>query len=190
MYIYLLPLQEADSLSQVRRILASRFALPSARFRTRPDGKPELLLPDGAPPLFFNLSHSGELLAAAFDDAEVGVDIESLSRRISPRLWKRMLSPEEIRSFTEEFGALPQDPAGLTPALARCLLRRWTLKEALTKTTGTGLRTDFRTLTVLPAEDGRFCCPQIPEVELITFSPGPGYVGAAGRMRTQAQNRL
>ena len=174
MQIYILPFSGGASTPLLTEVLSSCTDLSSAKLTVRPDGKPELRLPDGSVPLRFNLSHSGGLMAVAAADTEVGVDIEPLTRKLAPSFAKRMLSPEELLSFppladtSEEFSAEDH----------RRLLTLWTLKEALTKQTGAGIRTDFRTITLRQMPDGTYVAEGFPGIRLRTFTPAPGFVGA------------
>ncbi|MCC6304963.1 MAG: 4'-phosphopantetheinyl transferase superfamily protein [Rhodobacteraceae bacterium] len=98
------------------------------RFAIRPGGKPRLA---GAGPAF-NLAHARGLVAAAVGAAEpVGVDVESPGGDLAPGLAAEVLTAAE----QEDLAACP---AGL-PRADR-FLRYWTLKEALLKATGEGLR--------------------------------------------------
>ena len=177
MVIHLLPFAGGDSRVPLFSVLSHYTNPDKAELLRRPDGKPELVAPDGSHPLYFNLSHSGGLLAVAVDDREVGVDIETLSRRLHPALARRMLSQTEQEALADEFGPLPQT-APLSEALTKRLLTLWTLKEALTKATGTGLRTDYRSLTLQACPDGSYVCPAVPGIRLRSFVPAPGFVGA------------
>ncbi|WP_238420802.1 4'-phosphopantetheinyl transferase family protein [Streptomyces taklimakanensis] len=80
-------------------------------------------------PVHFSLSHSGDLVVLAFDDAPVGVDVEAYPTAAVVAETASVLHPRE----RAELGGLPAShrPA----AFARC----WTRKEAYLKGTGTGL---------------------------------------------------
>lgn len=109
----------------------------------RKQGKP--YLPDH-PQFCFSLSHSGVRAACAVAAEEVGADIQ---RVVSPgRLVReRCLSPTELR-WLESLPKRKQD-AGFC--------RIWSLKEALLKAEGCGLRGRIEQLAVLD-EQGRICC--------------------------------
>ena len=95
------------------------------RFTTNPWGKPAAAAPMPAPA--FNLSHSGDCIAIAVSDCEVGVDIEHV--RPMPQfdeVARYVFHPDELR-----WRARQPDPL-------RAFFRLWTLKEALLKATGTG----------------------------------------------------
>lgn len=104
-----------------------------------PDGKPFLAdLPD----IHFNLSHSGDYIACAFSDREIGLDLQEHSRtRISIlRIAGRFFSPEEHAAVL----ALPPDEKEINPDNSACRLpffyRLWSIKEAYLKYLGCGLR--------------------------------------------------
>lgn len=74
--------------------------------------------------LHFNLSHSGEAVAAAFSGSPVGADIEIFGRCRNPdEIARRFFHPDEVAACADE----------------REFLRLWTAKEAMLKLTGTGL---------------------------------------------------
>lgn len=66
--------------------------------------------------IYFSLSHSGNYCAAAFSDAETGVDIE-VQRALSDKLANRFFAPNEALQVVDDDS----------------FLRLWTRKEALAK---------------------------------------------------------
>ncbi len=72
-------------------------------------------------PLFFSLSHSGDVCAAALSDLPVGVDIERCARPVRPGLAERSMTAAEKEAFDGDF------------------IRLWCRKEALAKMTGEGI---------------------------------------------------
>lgn len=102
------------------------------RFAEGPHGKPRVAGSRGdAPPLTFNLSHSGEVaLYAVTLDREVGVDVELPRRAVDHvAIARRMLGAAEA----ERLQAL--DPS----ARERAFLRAWVRWEAALKCRGTGI---------------------------------------------------
>ena len=86
--------------------------------------------------MFFNLSHSGEYVACALADCEIGVDIQQYRKNIKEGVLKKVLhekEKEEYQNCTEE------EKEGL-------FYRIWAAKEAYAKYTGEGLAVDFRRL--------------------------------------------
>lgn len=103
---------------------------------------PPILIGERGKPFFahgdlhFSISHTRDHVFCAVADGPVGLDAEELSRKPSPRLAQKVLSPNELRQY------------GAAPDKDRALLTFWVLKEAAVKLTGQGLRgypndTDF-----------------------------------------------
>lgn len=127
-----------------RRILGDLLnARPEAlRFACGKDGKPRLEPLD----LHFNLSHSGNWVALAISmQFAVGVDVERADR----------VRLEELRSRIEH----PSEHLLPVPdSIGAGLLTRWTLKEAITKASGRGLRQPFQQLRLEPQGGGVYSC--------------------------------
>lgn len=100
-----------------------------------PDGKPFL---KKYPEIFFNLSHSGNIITCVISDKEVGVDVEhmrSFNEKISGRIFtdgEKKIAKGEEKNY----------------------LRFWTMKEACAKLRGSGLRDIFDGEEVLKEQDG------------------------------------
>lgn len=112
----------------LRSLLRDDYALPmeSCRIRRGAHGKPRL---EGLPvALHFNISHSGDYIAVALSDREVGIDIE---RQGTARMAvaRRFFHPDELRALE----ALP------AAARDERFFRLWVAKESFLKYTGTGL---------------------------------------------------
>lgn len=106
-------------------------APPDWRFSVGDHGKPEPILPEGAPPFRVNLSHTRGLAAVAVAlDREVGVDVEWLDRtNLTIDLADRFFAPAECEQLV-----------GLDPEAEKdALFAFWTLKEAYIKAVGMGL---------------------------------------------------
>lgn len=90
-------------------------------------GKP--FFPD-FPDFKFNITHGGNIIAVAFcDDCEVGIDTESIDRKVNPMIAERYFTPTETKSLQK-----------ITPQQRpHALLNLWTIKEAYLKMTGDGL---------------------------------------------------
>ncbi|MCR5370562.1 MAG: 4'-phosphopantetheinyl transferase superfamily protein [Clostridium sp.] len=99
------------------------------------DGKP--FIPD-LPDIHVSRSHSGEYIACAFSDREVGLDLQEHSRvqTSTVRIAKRFFSSAEYEAILAlEAGinaAKPGGPAGRSPLF----LRMWSIKEASLKYLG------------------------------------------------------
>lgn len=90
------------------------------------NGKPYL---EDYPDIYFNLSHSGNLVFAVFADTEVGCDVEEIDR-MQEKIAKRFFCREEYEYL------LQQDEE------KQCgeFYRLWTLKESFMKVTGLGMK--------------------------------------------------
>ena len=99
-----------------------------------PRGKPYFPGSD----LHFSITHTKSTVFCAISDKEIGIDAEELTRKVSPALAEKILSPYEYAQYE----VLPAEEKNLA------LLRLWVLKEAEAKCSGLGLRgypdhTDF-----------------------------------------------
>ncbi|MDM0045305.1 4'-phosphopantetheinyl transferase superfamily protein [Variovorax dokdonensis] len=137
-----------------RTRLAHRLGVAPRRvsFASAPSGKPYALLDGAAISVHFNISHSGERVALALAECEVGIDIERRAPDIdAPALARRFFAPAEAQwiesggpRISQRFGAL------------------WALKEACLKMQGAGLpgglggftfqRTGFRHVRTVAVE--------------------------------------
>lgn len=109
------------------RELSRRSGIPTDKLRYRHGsfGKPYLIGSE----LQFSLSHTKGAVGAAFSDSgEVGADIERLSRRVSRRIYDRVLSDNEKQRVHS----------------SEDLIRLWVQKEAFLKRLGTGIAADLR----------------------------------------------
>lgn len=112
------------------------------------DGKPFI---PGLPDIHFNLSHSGDYMACAFSDREVGLDLQEHSRPHTSlvRIAKRFFSAREyeaILALPPEHSSVgpghPKSAADFDNSARRLSLfyKLWTIKEAYLKYLGCGLR--------------------------------------------------
>jgi 4'-phosphopantetheinyl transferase len=116
------------------------------QFSVRRGGKPVLAGPVPEASLHFNLSHTPGLVACAISrEFEIGVDVESIERRIDlAALAQRFFSPAEAAELLS------------FPAAGRQqrFHRYWTLKEAYIKAIGAGLAMPLHSFTMrLPVAD-------------------------------------
>ena len=100
-------------------------------------GKPAIV---GHPEIYFNLSHCREAVACALSDKPVGVDVESV-RNFSDSLLRYTMNETEIQQIRR---AERQDVE---------FIRLWTMKEAVLKRSGEGLRSDLGSVLV-PMPEG------------------------------------
>jgi len=149
---------------------------------TRPDewsfdlgdhGKPLARGPSVHAPAF-NLSHGGGLVVCALcatADSSVGVDVESISRRLPGRRLERFLTERELHALGPESGS----------TFARRFWRTWTLKEATLKAAGTGIAGTLSAAEVeLAAEGGARVRPGAPldRIELLELPIAPTHCAA------------
>jgi 4'-phosphopantetheinyl transferase len=102
------------------------------RFEREAYGRPRILSPAVAKPLFFNLSHTKGLIACAFaTEGAVGLDVEAVGRAQDlEALAHRFFAPAEADALMERPGA-ERRPR---------FFDYWTLKEAYIKARGLGLQ--------------------------------------------------
>ena len=98
-----------------------------------PEGKPFF---SAFPNFHFNLSHSQPYALCALGDAPVGVDIQIVKSTWRNSLPRRVCSPAELDWLEQQENRWA----------AFALL--WSMKEAKVKFTGTGLRTEIRSISV------------------------------------------
>ncbi|MFZ1685776.1 MAG: 4'-phosphopantetheinyl transferase superfamily protein [Flavobacteriales bacterium] len=102
-------------------------------FQRGPFGKPTI----DAIPLHFNFSDTKDAVLLAIAHQELGVDIESMSRRVNhERVAEHYFTPEEITDINA------------SPDRKRRFLDFWTRKEAVLKASGVGIMDDLRALRV------------------------------------------
>ncbi len=105
------------------------------RIKTGIHGKPGFEDMDG---LYFNLSHSGDLILMALTDTETGCDIQKIKKG-SVRLAGRFFTPEENEMIES---AKDGD-------IDEVFTRIWARKESYIKALGEGLGHDLRSFSVL-----------------------------------------
>jgi 4'-phosphopantetheinyl transferase len=160
----------------------------SLRFRLGAHGKPELDLAEGAPPLRFNLSHSGDfVLLAVTHDQRVGVDIEAMTRTIGEMedIADRFFAPAEF----EIWRSLPS--ADRRHAFFLC----WTRKEAFLKALGDGLSRPLDSFEVelRPGAPARLLSldgEPVAAWRLVGLDPGSDYAGAVCYEGEELEMRL
>ena len=108
-------------LIQAVRNIDPQVSLPLV-IQTKETGKPYF----ADIPLFFSLSHSGDYVACAVADYEIGLDIQCI-RPLDERLVHRCFTPQEQSILRES-----KNPDNMFTTL-------WSIKESYLKATGQGL---------------------------------------------------
>jgi len=131
------------------RVTLSRYAPvpPEAwSFSFGEHGRPEISGPADGRGLRFNLSHSSGMVACAvIRELDIGVDVESVARRLRHRdLAERFFGELEV----EALRALAPDQR------ARRFLELWTLKEAYLKARGCGISIPLRSVQFQLSDSG------------------------------------
>jgi phosphopantetheinyl transferase len=110
----------------VRHWLAADVPLRAVRIANDPDGRPRAVVSSGRAAPHISLAHHGPVGVATAAGGPTGIDVEASADR-GPTFARLALTTAELR-----LGA-HQDPA-------HWVTRLWTVKEAVAKATGTGLR--------------------------------------------------
>lgn len=126
----------------LRKALREMYGIHDAPvFEYDANGKPSILR---HPEIFFNLSHCRKAVACVVADSPVGIDVEETCR-FSDSIARYTLDDEEYESVVKA-----DNPS-------QAFIRLWTMKEALLKYTGEGLRRDIKTvLRLSPANKVEF----------------------------------
>ena len=91
-------------------------------------GKPQIV---GHPDIHFNISHCREAVLCVVSDRSVGCDIESI-REYKESLARYTMNDTELEKILH------------SPHPEQAFIRLWTMKEALLKLTGEGIRNDIK----------------------------------------------
>ncbi|QRF32711.1 4'-phosphopantetheinyl transferase family protein [Bacillus safensis] len=127
----------------VRQTIHDMYDLPMDQivFETECNGKPVVR---HLPSFHFNISHSGNWVVCAVDDAPVGIDIEEI-KPIDLAIAKRFFSADEHQDLLSQ-------PAERQEAY---FFHLWSMKEAFIKLTGKGLSYGLSSFTARLSEDGQ-----------------------------------
>lgn len=124
-------------------------------------GKPFIKL--GKKHLGYSISHTADTYLVAINrDGEIGVDIEKSERKVHPKLRQRILNDLES-----------QDDSIST-------LQLWTIKEAVLKLTGTGLRTNMNKVVVHRVDEINFTVHHDnKEISIVSLSADGFWISVA-----------
>ncbi len=89
------------------------------------------------PPIYFNLSHSGNWVVCAISDHEVGIDVEKIDK-IDLDIAKSFFAPKEYSDLMEKDDSKKKEYFYVL----------WTLKESYIKACGKGLSLDLRSFSI------------------------------------------
>ena len=132
-------------------------------------GKPIIL---NQPNLYFNQSHSQDLYALTWADHVIGIDIEPLNRQANfDQLAERYFHPAE-QAYWSAYGQS-----------AKLWLKIWTIKEAIVKAHGIGIRLKLNTLntqnSAIDDHFGRVQHPALGDYDFQTIETAEHYVTLA-----------
>lgn len=111
-------------------------------------GKPYV---EGQPEFFYNISHSGDMVAIAYGNSPVGIDVERIRCRENDlKVAKRCFTAEEYGFITDD--AYKADLEGKCHSEEERFFMVWTMKEAYLKYKGTGISVPMNSFIVKPYE--------------------------------------
>ena len=105
-------------------------------------------------PIHFNISHCENMLAYAFSDKELGIDIEKI-KPIPTSVLKRFFSTEEQEFVLGKASNESESEDYNKPQILENFYRIYTLKEAICKKSGIGIK-GLKTAEALPFIDCSF----------------------------------
>ncbi|MGM0589395.1 MAG: 4'-phosphopantetheinyl transferase family protein [Bacteroidota bacterium] len=100
-------------------------------------GRPYIPLKDQT--LQVGISHSRDTILVAISDQQIGIDLESVQRETDDRLRNRILDPKERNELKSVE-----------------TIRLWTIKEAVLKLRGTGLRFAMNNVVLIRKSEDQF----------------------------------
>jgi 4'-phosphopantetheinyl transferase len=124
---------------------ASHYAVSASRWRFRRSANNKPTVATGLPRFQFSVAHCASAVVVAVSSGlRVGIDVESIDQTMSDGVTQEFFSQVERNKLARLRSA----------QRARESLRLWTLKEAFTKLTGSGLSSDFASIefSLAPAQ--------------------------------------
>ncbi|MBQ2967332.1 MAG: 4'-phosphopantetheinyl transferase superfamily protein [Clostridia bacterium] len=115
-----------------RQMIETHFGIPFDKMEISETEKGKPFVLDF--PLYFSISHSGDMVAVAISDTEIGIDIQKC-RPVSVNLVKRVCKANEL-SYV--LGKMPEKEP-LSDVQMERFFEIWTAKEAYFKCIGTGI---------------------------------------------------
>lgn len=163
--------QQLSKLQPVEELsLAKLLTIPGQQYDYRQDAGGKPFLAD-IPGFFFNLSHSGEYVLCAWDERELGADLQKMERPVTDALAKKVLTQAEYANFCK----LSESER------TREFYRVWTIKESCCKLTGKGLSQNFQELEVMDTKQQIFRKGEQQEIHFQTIPWRENYRIAVSR---------
>lgn len=158
----------------LRQILSKKLGEKPNQIKigTHESGKPFLLT---HPTLKFNISHTKNMVLAAFSEFQVGVDVEQEERSSDMlQILKHFFSEKEVESFLLQ----PEKDRN------KAFYTGWTRKEAILKATGEGLSAlKTNEVSFAPnAKNAIISDSSENKIMLADFTPAAGYCGCVVKL--------
>ena len=124
-----------------RQMIAEKCGISpeSIVFARNENGKPYVLNAN----VFFSISHSGDTVACAVSEKEIGIDVEK-NKNIRLKVAEKFANESEMRYIGEDINRF---------------FEIWTLKEAFFKCKGTGLGSDIKSVC-FEISNGNISCSE------------------------------
>jgi len=124
--------------SLIKDVVAEKLGRESLQIDSAENQKPSAIY--NGNPLQISIAHTRRLICGAVSERKnIGIDLESVDRKVVNRLRKRILHKDESNDLRE-----------ITT------LQIWTMKEAALKWLGSGLRTGMNSICIVSAENPLF----------------------------------
>ena len=164
-----------------RKILAVKLNSSGHHFRFQQSEKGKPYLQDN--PYFFNISHSGDWVTAAFcGDSEVGIDVERI-KKVNFEIAERFYSEKEKKKLFSLRGKKKLE----------YFFDLWTMKESYLKLLGKGLTKPLSSFTI-SGDNGRFHLSNdidnIQEVYFRQFDIDKGYKLSVCSFKDDFENKI
>lgn len=145
--------------------MAKNMGMDSAYFRLKKDGEGRPFGVYNDDQYFVSIAHSkGNTVGAISSTLKIGLDLEPQNRSVSERLRDRLLNKSEQKWLAGE------------PTI-----RLWTLKEAILKFNGSGLRTNLKDWLIISKDKSLFTAEykQKEQVQVYSFSYQNNWIAIA-----------
>ncbi len=136
--------KKGQTSTEIQADVTAREDVWQPAYRYGENGKPYLA---DYPDIYFNLSHSKDVVVCVIAGQEIGVDIQR-HVKIKENLARRFFTEEEstfLDKLRLEDGSIGKD-------YEECFFRLWSIKESYIKFTGRGMKQGLDTFTILHTE--------------------------------------